>query len=101
MRSMEHSIVHKETYMRVIAFYSQKGGAGKTTASVNVGVALAQKRRRTLVLDLDSKACASEMLGVQARRRERTVGAASVRHCTISAVAIPVGDGLCMAPGGD
>jgi cellulose biosynthesis protein BcsQ len=45
--------------MRTIAFFSQKGGCGKTTSCVNIGVALAQLGRRVLIVDLDSNSCAS------------------------------------------
>jgi cellulose biosynthesis protein BcsQ len=45
--------------MRKIAFFSQKGGCGKTTACVNIAAVLATMGRRVLVIDLDSNACAS------------------------------------------
>lgn len=45
--------------MRIIAFLSQKGGCGKTTACVNLAAALAGMSRRVLIVDLDSNACAS------------------------------------------
>lgn len=38
---------------RVITFASGKGGVGKTHMSVNIGVALAQKGQRVLLLDAD------------------------------------------------
>ena len=40
--------------MRVIAFFSQKGGCGKTTSCVNVAAALAQMGRKVLIVDLDT-----------------------------------------------
>lgn len=39
--------------MQVIAFISGKGGVGKSTLVANVGMALAQRRKRVLLLDLD------------------------------------------------
>ena len=39
--------------MQVIAFISGKGGVGKTTLAVNVAVALAQRKKRVVLIDLD------------------------------------------------
>jgi cellulose synthase operon protein YhjQ len=39
--------------MQVIAFISGKGGVGKTTLVSNIGAALAQRKKRVLLVDLD------------------------------------------------
>jgi cellulose synthase operon protein YhjQ len=39
--------------MQVIAFVSGKGGVGKTTLTTNAAVALAQRKKRVLLIDLD------------------------------------------------
>jgi chromosome partitioning protein len=58
---------------RVITVANQKGGVGKTTSAVNLGVALALYGLRTLVVDLDPQGNASTALGV-----EHSVGTPSI-----------------------
>src|SRR5712691_8622538 len=41
------------TVARVIAFANQKGGVAKTTTTLNLGVALVEKGKRVLAIDLD------------------------------------------------
>jgi chromosome partitioning protein len=59
--------------IRVITIANQKGGVGKTTSTVNLGVALALYGLRTLVIDLDPQGNCSTALGV-----EHTVGTPSI-----------------------
>lgn len=50
--------------MRRIALINQKGGVGKTTTTVNVGMGLARAGHRVLLIDLDPQAHLSLHLGV-------------------------------------
>jgi len=50
--------------MRVIAITNQKGGSGKTTTTVNLAAALAEKRRNVLIIDLDAQRHSSLWYGI-------------------------------------
>jgi chromosome partitioning protein len=60
-------------HRRVFSVANQKGGVGKTTTTVNIGVALALHGLHVLIIDLDPQGNASTALGVQ-----RTAGTPSV-----------------------
>ena len=50
--------------MKTIAFYHNKGGVGKTTASINLAAALRQMNYRVLLIDLDAQANATFATGL-------------------------------------
>ncbi|MBW3633762.1 MAG: AAA family ATPase, partial [Chloroflexi bacterium] len=49
---------------RVIAFFNQKGGTAKTTSTLNVAAALAERGRRVLAIDMDPQASLTMATGV-------------------------------------
>jgi chromosome partitioning protein len=49
----------------VLAIVNEKGGTAKTTTTVNLAAALAERERRVLVVDLDAQANASLWLGAE------------------------------------
>ncbi|MGC4105431.1 MAG: ParA family protein [Thermomicrobiales bacterium] len=49
---------------RIIAFFNQKGGTAKTTSTLNVAAALAERGHRVLIVDLDPQASLSMATGI-------------------------------------
>ncbi len=71
----------------IIAFANQKGGVAKTTSTHNIGVALSQKGKRVLLLDLDSQASLTISIGIEPLDVERNIinvldkGKGDIRDC--------------------
>ncbi|MCD8103806.1 MAG: ParA family protein [Lachnospiraceae bacterium] len=49
---------------QIIALCNQKGGVGKTTTCVNLGVGLVQEGKKVLIIDFDPQASATISLGI-------------------------------------
>lgn len=58
---------------RIIAFFNQKGGTAKTTSTLNVAAALAERGHRVLAMDLDPQASLTMATGVDIARLDTSV----------------------------
>ena len=58
---------------RVVAVANQKGGVAKTTTVLSLGVALAERGREVLLVDLDPQACLTYSLGVEPEELKRSL----------------------------
>jgi chromosome partitioning protein len=57
---------------RIIALANQKGGVGKTTTTLNLGAALAERGHRVLLVDLDPQSNLTICLGLKPYEQEHT-----------------------------
>ncbi|HCX98515.1 MAG TPA: ParA family protein, partial [Bacteroidales bacterium] len=73
----------------IISIINNKGGTGKTTTVLNLGAALAKKKQRVLMVDLDSQCNLSSAFG--ANGTEQGIGELLVGKVDINSVIIPNG----------
>lgn len=84
----------------ITALISRKGGVGKTTTSVNLAAALAEKGQKVLLVDLDSQASASLSLGVPYESLSPSSADVLLRGAKVADVARPTEiEGLSLVTG--
>ena len=69
--------------MNTIAIANQKGGVGKTTITINLGAALAERSVRTLLVDLDPQGHLTEGLGLSEPEGGETLAAALLGRTSV------------------
>ena len=68
---------------RVIAIANQKGGVGKTTTSINLSAALAEKGKKVLVIDTDPQGNTTSGFGLDKNELEDTIYELMIGECDI------------------
>ncbi len=83
--------------MRKIAIVGFKGGIGKTTTCVNLGAALAMRKRQVLLIDTDTQANLSISLGIS--EYKKTLTEVLLRKAEAEECVIPARENLDLLPG--
>ncbi|MBE5839078.1 ParA family protein [Butyrivibrio sp.] len=68
---------------RVIAIANQKGGVGKTTTSINLSAALAERGKKVLVIDTDPQGNTTSGFGLDKNELENSIYELMIGECTI------------------
>lgn len=84
------------TKAKIICFSNHKGGVGKTCSACNVGVGLAKKNKRVLLIDMDPQANLSLSLGI--KNQEYNLYRAFRGDCTLQETLLELDKNLDLIP---
>lgn len=81
-------------HCKTIAIVNQKGGVGKTTSTVNLGVGLAQAGNRVLLVDDDPQHSLTISLGIRNADDDLDITLATAMQAEIRDESVPWEDGI-------
>jgi chromosome partitioning protein len=84
--------------MRSIALFNQKGGVGKTTTAVNLGAALADEKKRVILIDMDPQGNLSFHLGLDPTNIHHSTHQVLTQGVSIKQALHPLNDYLSVVP---
>lgn len=88
--------------MRTLAISNYKGGVGKTTTAVNLATIYARRGLRTLLIDLDPQASATDFFGLYDRAGDYDVCivdcSPTMKRLAFNAYLAAAGDGMVIVP---
>lgn len=84
--------------MYICAISNQKGGVGKTTTVQNLGVALANSKKKVLLVDLDAQGNLTDACGLTPHEQTTTIFQVMDGKADASKALLPVGDCLDLIP---
>jgi chromosome partitioning protein len=82
---------------RILAVILQKGGTAKSVTTANLGVALAERGQRVLLVDLDPQASLTELLGINPATLSATIYDVLLGERILADTLVPV-SGVDLAP---
>lgn len=85
---------YKMNHCKTIAIVNQKGGVGKTTSTVNLGVGLAQAGNRVLLVDDDPQHSLTISLGIRNADDELDITLATAMQAEIRDESVPWEEGI-------
>lgn len=84
---------------RTLVIANQKGGVGKSTSAMNLGLALAEKGQRVLLIDLDPQGGLTAAFGIDSYDIRRSAFSLIMyNHVSLARVMRPVRDRLALVP---
>ncbi|MBN1991421.1 MAG: ParA family protein [Anaerolineae bacterium] len=82
----------------IITVANQKGGVGKTTTVANLGAALAEKKQRVLLIDLDPQSALTTIVGLNSDELNETIYNVLVEHKAIQDIIFDIAPNLDIVP---